>query len=292
MNSFVGLHINSSVKQITALSKFVYELNGNIVQLFVSPEKFHEKTTKQYYTEFKDYLQKNNMKCVVHATYSINLAREWNEYSPWIIQFIYQIEVASYIGAFCIVVHLGKSLELEHVNAYNNMYSSLLYIHNKTKEHENVKILIETSSGQGTEMCYKIEDFAYFFKKLSRNSNKSIAQRFGICIDTCHIFAAGYDITSEAVILMFIEAFEELIGLKHVHLIHLNDSKKELGSNVDRHANIGLDKQGKIGINGLKFFATYFLKLGIPIILETPGNGIAEDLVKLLKWRNELQLKK
>ena len=137
--------------------------------------------------------------------------------------------------------------------------------------------MIETPSGQGSEICFKLEEFAYFFSKLSRNKN--IVSRFGVCVDTCHIFAAGYDLTSASSVYAYIEAFEELVGLRYINLIHLNDSKKPVGSNVDRHENIGV---GMVGRVGLEVFASYFIKHGIPLVLETPDVGIYDDLRILL----------
>lgn len=276
---YIGVHIGSSLLRIMNTAQFMKEKGANIVQLFVSPLKELDKKYSLMYTEFADFLKRNHIKCVVHASYTINLATAWDEYSAWLVLFIEEIKLANKIGAEGIVVHMGKSLELTQADAYNNMYSSLLYVHNQTLNCKDTKILLETSSGQGSEICFKLEDFAYFFKKLSRNKNEAIVNRFGICVDTCHIFAAGYDLTSKALVYMYLEAFEELIGLRHIKLIHLNDSRKEVGSNVDRHENIG---QGKIGKEGLLIFANYFKNLNVPIILETPYEKILDDLKLIL----------
>ena len=204
-----------------------------------------------------------------------SLAREWDEYSVHVNQFIKEIILAHKLHAEGIVVHMGKQMELSKEDAYNNMYSCLLYIHQQTKKDSPVTIYLETSTGQGSELCFKIEDYAYFFKKLLRHKNKEISDRFRLCVDTCHIFGAGYDLTTEASIKMYLEAFEELIGIRYINLIHLNDSKMELGSNVDRHENIGA---GYIGKEGLKYIVKYFKKINVPIVLETPYENILQDL--------------
>ncbi len=159
------------------------------------------------------------------------------------------------------------------------MYSSLVYLHNKTKEFKDVKILLETSTGQGTEMCYKLEDLAHFYRKFSSNDNKELKSRIKLCIDTCHIFSAGYNIRDTNGVRNYLEAFDELIGIKYVRLIHLNDSRVDLGDKKDRHANIG---KGYIGYTGLKLMFEYFKKLDVPIILETPGCVFVKE-IKLLK---------
>lgn len=269
---YIGTHITSNSQNLLEATQLIFEKGGNLIQIFVDP--LHISKNIKEYNEFKKFIKNKKIKLIVHASYTINLSRNWDEYSTSIQQFIMEINAANNLGAESIVIHMGKRLELEKGEAYNNMYTALIYVHDQTKKNP-VKILLETPTGQGSEICHKIEEFAYFFKKISRNNNKNISNRFGICIDTCHIFAAGYDLKSKSSMYMYIEAFEELIGLKYIKLIHLNDSKKELGSNVDRHENIG---KGFIGKDGLIEFAKYFKNLGIPIVLETPQEYILYDL--------------
>ncbi|AYV80944.1 MAG: apurinic endonuclease [Harvfovirus sp.] len=265
---YVGAHGSGN----KASAQIIKDHGGNLIQIFVNSLR----TSYSEYLELKKFLEDNQMKCVVHASYTINLSRDWDQYSGWIQQFIMEISLAHQVGAIAIVVHMGKQMELELAEAYNNMYTALLYVHDQTIKYSSLKILLETPTGQGSEICYKIEDMAYFFKKFSRNKNPNISNRFGLCVDTCHVFAAGYNLVTKAAIYAYLEAFEELIGLRHLYLIHLNDSKQEVGSNVDRHENIG---KGKIGKLGLTEIVKYFKNLKIPIILETPAERILEDLL-------------
>jgi deoxyribonuclease-4 len=265
-----GVHIDSDPTKIgTEIEKY-HKMGCKVVQLFVDP--FYKR--KIEYDMFKTYADINKMNIVVHISYVINSAQEWNYHSWWIKQFIMEIESAEKLGAFAVVVHLGKQLDMSREEAINNMFTSLLYVHDQTKSTK-VKILIETSSGQGSEMCYRMNEFAHFFRKFSNHRSNEIQERFGICLDTCHIFAAGYDIRTMDIIKSFFDSFEEMIGIKHIKLIHLNDSKKDLGSNVDRHHNIG---KGFIGKNGLKSITKIFGDLDVPIILETPDEYIEKDL--------------
>ena len=267
-----GFHINSSYDMIIKELKKAKNTNANIIQLFIDPS---HSQNNNLYINFRDMLISYNIKCIVHASYTINLAKHWDTYSPHIIQLIEEIKMATLINAIGIVIHLGKTLELSQAEALNNMYSSLLYIHNQTKEISNIKIFIETSSGQGSEMCFLINDFAHFFKKFIR-INPTINDRFRICIDTCHIFASGYDIRNKKTITNYLNLFEKLIGIKYIGLIHLNDSKNDLNSHLDRHESIG---KGYIGKNGLKIFADFFKKLNVPIILETPNHNHSQELL-------------
>lgn len=267
MNS-LGIHINGSIDNICDLMETLN--NVHVFQFFVEKK---DEILKKFITD-------QNIICIVHASYTINLARDWNEYSPWIYQFIKEIEIADYIGAKHIVVHFGKQMNLSLQQAYNNMFSCLSYINSKIGDTD-VNILLETSSGQGSELCYKLEDLAYFYKKII--NHPKLSKRIGLCLDTCHVFAAGYNLQSISDIKKYFQDFDNLIGLNHIKVIHLNDSKKELGSNVDRHENIN---KGYIGKTGLLIIADFFLKKNIPIILETPYPGIVDDVRLIIQRKN------
>lgn len=275
----IGAHISSGLNDVYEGIKELNNYGGQSVQLFVSNNNKY----KPVYEKFKKFADKNNITIIVHASYTINLAREHETYPSNIHQFIAEIKIAYELGAKYIVVHMGKSINLSKEEAYNNMYISLLDVHMQTIKYP-IKILLETSTGQGSEICYKLEEFAYFFNKLCKNKNKNISERFGICIDTCHIFAAGYDLRDKKSIISYLEAFEELIGVRYINLVHLNDSKKDIGSNIDRHENIG---KGYIGTKGLYFFAKKIIELNIPIILETPSPLIINDLQNIINYQKE-----
>jgi len=276
---YIGTHI-SDIYEIKEYLPIIKEVGGNCIQTFLTltGKTSVEKYNNNELIEIKNYLINNKFKLVIHSSYMHNLARDWDEYSWWIINIISELEIGEKLGAFGLVIHFGKKLDLTTEQAYNNMYSSLIYIHNKTKDLK-IKIILETSTGQGSEICYKIEDLSYFFKKLSKNKIKSIRSRFKICIDTCHIFSAGYNIRTKYNIRQYIETFNELIGIKNIYLIHLNDCKVDIGMQVDRHQNIG---KGYIGYEGLKYFFDIFKKYKIPIILETPNNGFLKEIPKLI----------
>ena len=275
--SYYGAHVNTADITLIEAAKKIKKIGGNILQIFLTlPNKrtITKRSTKEL-DEFNNYLKKNNMKVIVHSSYIHNMSRDWDKYSSWIINFIMEIKYAHQIGATGIVIHTGKQLNLSEWDAWNNMYTSLVYIHNKTKEYDKVKILLETPSGQGTEILYKIEDFARFYKKFSITKNIKLKNRFKICLDTCHIFAAGYDLTSIMKIKLYLEVFDELIGINNIYVVHFNDSLKGVGSKRDRHANIG---KGEIGLKNLKYIFKYFKSLYIPIILETPENNSKLEL--------------
>lgn len=205
-----------------------------------------------------------NFKVVVHYSYSINLGRVWNPNDWWIQQLIAEIQSAEKIGAFALVIHTGKSLQFSESTAINNMFSSLLYVHGQTAKLK-VKLLIETPAGQGTELLSDILDFVRFIKKF--DSQPQLAERFGICVDTCHIYSAGYDISQIKGISSFFEIINKEVGIIKIKLIHLNNSRSELGSKVDRHESIG---SGTLSMDSIKTLVTFINTLEIPMILETP----------------------
>ncbi|MBA42807.1 MAG: hypothetical protein CMF62_02220 [Magnetococcales bacterium] len=179
---------------------------------------------------------------------------------------------------------LEKKKELSLEIAYNNMFSSIIHVLNKTKDMTPI-LLLETTAGQGTELCYKLEDLAYFYKKFKKHRDPKIRNRIGLCVDTCHIFSAGYDLRNEKKVNLYLETFNELIGLSHIKLIHLNDSGVEHGKRVDRHESLGY---GKIGLEGLMHFAKKFIKMKVPLILETPANSYLKEIPMLERLENSI----
>jgi deoxyribonuclease-4 len=264
--SIYGIHINSDVNNIC--DEIVKYNKLKCLQLFVDINK----KDSDEYAKFYGLSKKYNIIIIVHASYTINLAQNWSSYTWSITHFIEEIKLADFIGAYAIVVHLGKKLNLSLDEAINNMYTGLLYVHNQTKNLK-IKILIETSTGQGSELCFKLDDLFMFFNKFKQN--KILNDRFGICLDTCHVFNAGYDIDNEEKTIKFIKFVEEKLEFKNIKLLHLNDSKNKVGSHLDRHENIN---KGFIGIDGLKQIIKICSKLNIPMILETPDDFIDDDI--------------
>ncbi len=125
-----------------------------------------------------------------------------------------------------------------------------------------VQVLLETTAGQGTTVGYRFEQLRGIIDLVQRPAN------IGVCLDTCHIFVAGYDIRDENSYQKTIREFDDVIGLDRLKVIHLNDTKKAIGSRVDRHENIGL---GTIGENGFRLIMNDNRLANIPKILETPG---------------------
>lgn len=267
---FLGAHIDISEGLLNA-SKELNKYNGNVIQI-IKRHASSDIFNKENIYKFNKFNKNNNIKVFIHSNYTINLALDWDKYSWWIKYIINEFELASKIFAEGVVVHCGKKLNMTLQESYNNMFSSILYILNKTEKYKDINFIIETSSGQGSETLTKLEDLAYFINKFK---NTKYENRIKLCIDTCHIFAAGYDIRDENKVNKYIKSLDKLIGLEKVVLIHLNDSKEDLSSHKDRHESIG---KGKIGLKGLNFIKNFFLDKNISVILETPNKSYKKEI--------------
>ncbi len=142
-----------------------------------------------------------------------------------------------------------------------------------------VKVLYEIAAGQGSAVGYRFEHLAGLLKLTGH------PDRTGICLDTCHLFAAGYDFRTPAGYEKMTAEFDRLVGLNRVEAIHLNDSKKELGARVDRHEHIG---QGQIGLEGFRSLLNDSRLNRVPMVLETPKDEktLAEDVMNLRVLRS------
>ena len=172
MTKYIGIHINSNKINIRKW----HDKKCKIIQFFVDTT-----INIKNYDNLISALKRHKIDCIVHGSYTINLANNWNEFSWWIQLCINEIKYSSYIGAIGYIIHIGKQLKLLKTQCYNNMYTALLYIYEKTK-NTNIKILLETPSGQGTELCDTLEELSYFYNKFSKNINIDISNRFKICL--------------------------------------------------------------------------------------------------------------
>ena len=291
---YYGAHLSIKNGIVSAIEQ-INEMNGNMIQIFVSnpmsvkmsENKFNDKE----YNSIKNKLKETDSKIVIHLPYVINLAKPLNpdiKTSWWIKMILSQLTISESMNSLGCVVHVGKHLDLTPTEGLNNMYDAFIYIIDYMREQSmTTKIILETAAGQGSELITtknnSLEDFANFYNRFTDEEKHYLK----ICVDTCHIFAAGYDIQKREQVEQFFREFDKLIGIDNMILIHLNDSKCGCGSCIDRHENLG---EGKIGLKGLKHFIRYGLYYKIPIILETPDayekeleiiNKIKEDISKL-----------
>jgi len=259
----IGIHVKTKrmIDMKTNL-KFINQIGCTHLQLF------NEDIPKDL--GLKNLLKKYDLKLVIHSPYIFNIAAPFNPHDWKVRYLLLELDESIKNGASYFVIHMGKQLNTTLQQAYKNMYNLLNFISKKT--NPNFQIMLETTAGQGTELCYKLEDLAIFYNLIKKNKKMS---NIKICLDTCHLFAAGYDLRTKKAVDLFMKKFDKLIGLQYVGIVHLNDSINELNSRKDRHMNIG---SGYIGAVGLKYFYSLLVKLGIPAILETPIENYAIEI--------------
>jgi len=143
--------------------------------------------------------------------------------------------------------------------------------------HARVRILLETTAGQGTALGHRFEHLRHVLERVRR------PERVGVCLDTCHVFAAGYDLRTAAAYAQTLAEFDRVVGLARLGAVHLNDSKKDLGSRVDRHEHIG---KGCLGLEAFRCLLNDPRLRGLPMVLETPkGDDLREDVENLERLR-------
>jgi deoxyribonuclease-4 len=260
------ININDETNDKNILDDFS---NFNSIQIMFSKYNLSKKEIKN----IKDLIKKINYKYIfVHASYQINIGSEPlilndNLYNPSLEIFITEIKNSIYIKASGIVVHLGKNVKnkFEPEQVFNNMVNFVIQLFNKIykenifSKNKHFLILFETPAGQKGDMCSDINELIEFINIFK---NEYFYKNIGICIDTCHIFQAGYDLNNKNEIKKIHKIFDSVKN--KIHLIHLNDSFHIVGSRLDRHAQIG---KGKILVDNLiKFISPY---KNLPLILET-----------------------
>lgn len=285
MTFYFGAHMTST-KLMQSLME-VKDLGGNFIQIFINSPytKFNPNLIKKYTAlapEIKQFCKENDMKIIIHSPYTLNFGIDSeSDKDLWKLELIYdELTVAHLIDAIGCVIHVGKYLKTseEEGATWMHYYISQMisYIRdNKLKS----KIILETSAGQGTELfpstdnsLAPIVDFYNQFSHIQK-------QHFKLCIDTCHIFVAGYDIRKRKQVRKLFSELKKYNVLKDIAVIHFNDSKKLLGSCSDRHEAIGY---GEIGPSGLCEVLKLAKQNLIPCVLETPSKSYVDEIPWML----------
>jgi len=272
----IGAHVSISGSIANAITN-ASKRECSAFQVFTSnPRGWHAKDlTDDGITNYKNNLSQSNIDrfaTVAHMPYLPNLSSpEISVYEKSIHTMIREVERCDKLGIPYLVTHLGSHKGTGEDKGIQRLVSALTEV---AKTNKDVTILLENTAGQKNSVGSDFTQLAEIFFGLKP------ASRFGICIDTCHAFAAGYDLRNEKNVKDAFEKFDSEIGLKHIKIIHLNDSKGELGCHLDRHEHIGL---GHIGEAGLSQVVKLANKNKIPIILETPIDERRTDFENIRK---------
>ncbi|QKF94193.1 Ap endonuclease 2 [Fadolivirus algeromassiliense] len=287
MKPFIGHHLNISHGFLSTID-YAKTLDANFFQIFLSnPQKYggKRKDPNELYALNKK-LKKENMKMVIHASYKLNFCNPTNSYihKAALTDLKHDLNDCEKTGAIGVVVHMGKRLELDKEEAINNYVKG---IRSALRDTKSANIILETGAGVGTEVCTNIFELG----KLFRRFTKLERERIKFCIDTCHIFAAGYNIGDVDFVDIYCDLIDVNLGWDNVVCIHLNDSKCNMNTKKDNHADLG---EGYIKTDGLKKFVKICVGKNIPIVLETPCEQLPKkDQIKMVRnWLLEEVIEK
>lgn len=278
---YLGAHIPRE-KNLMETMKMIMDNGGNSLQIFASNPRSINITEYNHKffgnpDEIKSFISKTNFKLVIHSPYTINLASSMMinkrtmtlDECYWIKILLKELEIADRIGAIGCVVHTGKSVKLDVKDGLRNMRICIEFLIGEIiKNGWSSKLILETASGQGTELLSNYQDFLNFYNDFNENQKEV----FKICIDTCHIWAMGYELKD------VVEMTIKNGNMKDVIVVHINNSKNPKGSRLDRHLNIN---QGFINIDDIYRFIKNFRKS--VIILETPIPEFSLELYQIKK---------
>lgn len=228
---------------------------------------------------FKETLAATGLtKIMSHASYLINLGAS----DPENLQksrkaFKEELIRCQQLGISFLNFHPGAAGTQTTEQCLQKICESLTGVED-VAQNGHTRLLLETTAGQGTSVGHTFEHLAYILDAV----HKKVP--IGVCIDTCHIFVAGYDIRTKQAWKETLEAFDRIIGLKHLYAFHVNDSLKPFGSRTDRHASLG---KGEIGMEGFRAMMEHPHSRTVPKYLETPDPELWKDEIQLLRDLHE-----
>lgn len=201
---------------------------------------------------------------VAHGAYLINLAStDPALHQKSMAACLEELERAEALGIPSLVIHPGAHMGAGEAAGLQRVANSIRELLKRTKGYR-VRVVLETTAGQGTTLGHRFEQIALLLNQID------LSERTGVCLDTCHLFAAGYDIRTPDGYANVLRLFDQVVGISSLKVIHLNDCKKALGCRVDRHEHIG---KGAIGLDAFRCLVTDSRLRGIPMIIETPKDG-------------------
>ena len=274
-NLIIGSHVSfGKEKQLLGSLEEALSYGANAFMIYTGAPQNTRRSdidldlTKEAFEKMKEKgIEPHNV--VVHAPYIINLANtEKPESYRFAIDFLKkEIDRAEILGLSMIVLHPGSHVSLTKEDGIKNIINALNEVLSKDN---SVKILLETMAGKGTEIGSTFEELKEIINGVH------LKEKLGVCLDTCHINDAGYDVRDFDKVL---DEFDKVVGLDRLMCIHVNDSKNELGAAKDRHENFGF---GNLGFDTLINVLYNERIMGIPKILETPYVTLDDDSKKRL----------
>jgi len=274
---YIGAHVSAAGGVENAVKNAV-EIGANGFALFTKNQRqwFAKPLSEENIKKFKEYMQLHGFTpdaVLPHDSYLINLGHpEEEKREKSLNSFIDEARRVEALGLKYLNFHPGSHLKKITEEECLDLISES--VNKAIKETDSCIFVIETTAGQGSNLGYKFEHLAYIIDKITDK------ERIGVCIDTAHIFAAGYDIRTKETYDQTMKKFDETVGFKYLKGMHINDSKAKFASRVDRHHSLG---KGEIGIDAFKFIMQDKRIDNIPLVLETIEPEIWAEEIKLLR---------
>ena len=273
---YIGAHVSASGGVENAPVN-AHKIGAKAFALFTKNQKqwFSKPFTEQNINLFKENCEKYGYKAehiLPHDSYLINLGNPTEEnLKKSRNAFLDEMRRCELLGLDRLNFHPGSHLkQISEEECLDTIAESLNITLGKTK---GVTVVIENTAGQGTNLGYKFEHLKYIIDRVEDKS------RVGVCLDTCHSFTAGYDIKTEEGYKKTFEEFDRVVGFAYLKGMHINDSKKDLATRVDRHDSLG---KGFLGEEVFKRIMNDPKFDNIPLILETPDDSLWEQEIKWL----------
>ena len=279
----IGAHVPTSGGMAKRAIEYAKTIKAEAIQVFASnprgwamPETNHE--ADQAFIEKANELE---IETYVHAPFLINLGSPTEgTYKNSLASTKYSLKRGCEIKAKGVVIHTGSAVDEGNIKkAWKQIHEGMMPILNELDD-QDPWLLLEPTAGQGQSLVKRLEDLNNYFEALEWHP------KVGICLDTCHVFAAGHDIKSKGGMSATIDLLVEVAGAERIQLIHANDSMDVLGSLKDRHQNLG---DGEIGSKPFAELLAHPAIVDAPLILETPGEELehGREVAMLMKMRDK-----
>lgn len=261
----IGAHVPTSGGMAKRSIGYAETIKAEAIQVFASNPRgwAMPDANPEADRAFRDKAGELDLEVYVHAPFLINLGSPTvGTYENSLASTAYSLKRGAEIGALGVVIHTGSAVDEAHVaKAWQQITKGVMPILNKLRESDPL-LLLEPTAGQGQSLVKKLDDLENYLKALEYHP------KVGICLDTCHVFAAGHDIKKKGGMKETIDLLVDVAGKERIQLIHANDSMDVCGALKDRHQNIG---DGYIGVDPFKELLAHPAIANAPLILETPG---------------------
>ncbi|MET8010691.1 deoxyribonuclease IV [Streptomyces sp. NPDC005271] len=278
----IGGHVRVAGGLATVGLAHAEEIGAEAVQVFVTNPRGWATPlgTPAQDEAFRAACAEKSIPAYVHAPYLINFGSHTPATAERSVESLrHSLRRGRDIGALGVVVHTGSATGgRERATAIAQVRERMLPLLDELTHEDDPWLLLEPTAGQGTSLCALMEDLGPYFEALDRHP------RLGVCLDTCHVFAAGHDLADSGGMKATLDELVTVAGAGRLKLIHANDSKDVVGAHKDRHANIGA---GHIGAEPFRELFTHPATEGVPLVIETPGGtqGHAADVARLKELR-------